>query len=645
MTPAYLPSAAEQHTAGIAMGERNPEGHVKPVKTRALSPKQRRLLLKCLLEPHRVMFLDIETTGLSFYYDDITIIGWSLNGKSNLFVRGESKDHLIAEMAKTSVLVTFNGTRFDMNFLKRDFSSQVVPDDHLDLRYICRRVGLRGGQKFIEDQLGINVRSQLTCLNGSFAPLLWHRYLRGDTIALEELIMYNRADVAAMRLILDHVVEKLDIRNDLFLKEERFYKWSSPPDHAGRPKINPPNAALLSTKSLRDIISRFATSPPRIVGIDLTGSAARTSGWCLLDGETAITELLSTDAELLARTVRAAPQLVSIDSPLCMPAGRTRVGDDDPGRHDFGITRACERELRRRGIHVYPCLIPSMQQLTARGIRLASALRAEGIPVIESYPGAAQDIMRIPRKGAGVEWLREGLTSFGVRGDLERASHDELDAVTSALVGTFHWVGQSEALGTDEEPPLIIPRLGKGRTHRVVGLSGPIAAGKTTLARALEANGFACTRFSMVIDDELRARGEPLDRAHRQALGSQINAAGRQRWLADQTLQRAGNNPFIVVDGVRFPEDHAFLAERFGGNFLHVFVDADEQERRRRYMQDADVDEFESAVAAEVEQKVALLKPLSHVVFANIGSKLNVSQYSREVATMMSREGLCLSRS
>lgn len=627
------------------MGEPTPEGHMKTIGIRALSAKQRRLLLKCLLEPHRVMFLDIETTGLSLYYDDITIVGWSLNGKSSVFVNGESKSHLIAEMSKASVLITFNGTRFDVRFLKRCLPSHVMPDDHLDLRYICRRVGLRGGQKFIENQLGIDVRTQLKNIDGSFAPLLWHRYLRGDTIALEQLIMYNRADIAAMGLILDHVVDKLELRRDLFLTDEKFYKWASPPDHADRPAVNAPDAAFLSTKSLREIIRHSAPSSPRIVGIDLTGSEARKSGWCFLVGEIAKTELLSTDAEILAQTVWAAPDLVSIDSPLCMPAGRTRVGDDDPGRHRFGITRACERELRRRGVHVYPCLIPSMQQLTARGILLAAALRAEGIPVIESYPGAAQDIMRIPRKGAGVEWLREGLTNFGVRGDLERASHDELDAVTSALVGTFHWVGQSEALGTDEEPPLIIPKLGEGRTHCVVGVSGPIAAGKTTLARALEALGFAYTRFSMVIDEELRSCGQPLDRVHRQALGSEINRSGRQRWLAEQTLQRAESNPLIVVDGLRFPEDHAFLAERYGGNFLHVFVDADEQERRRRYIQDADVEEFEAAVAAEVEQKVALLKPLSHVVFANIGSKHDIIRYSREVATMTTREDLCQSRS
>ena len=67
--------------------------------------------------------------------------------------------------------------------------------------------------------------------------------------------------------------------------------------------------------------------------------------------------------------------------------------------------RECERMLKRRGINVYPCLIPSMQKLTRRGIDLAEKFRKLGIPVIESYPGAAQDIVGIPRKRAGLKYL------------------------------------------------------------------------------------------------------------------------------------------------------------------------------------------------------------------------------------------------
>jgi predicted nuclease with RNAse H fold/dephospho-CoA kinase len=303
------------------------------------------------------------------------------------------------------------------------------------------------------------------------------------------------------------------------------------------------------------------------------------------------------------------------------------VEDSDPGRARFGIMRECERELKRRGVNVYPCLLPSMQKLTARGIRLATSLRRLGIPVIESYPGAAQDIMRIPRKGAGIEWLKLGLTDFGVIADLTAASHDELDAITSALVGSFHWSGLVEAMGTPEEPPLIIPKL-DGIAHPIIiGISGPIAAGKTTVAQALEDLGFAYTRFSLVIDDELKNRGRPLDRHHRQALGDEINRTGRQRWLADRTLSRVGEAPAIVVDGLRFPEDNAFLAERAGASYFHVFVDADENTRRVRYGMRAIDGDFDAATASDVESQVESMRSLAHLVFSNVGSKDEIIRF------------------
>ena len=98
--------------------------------------------------------------------------------------------------------------------------------------------------------------------------------------------------------------------------------------------------------------------------------------------------------------------------------------------------RECERILKRRGVNVYPCLIPSMQKLTRRGIQLATKFRKLGIPVIESYPGAAQDILAIPRKRAGLNYLADALAEFGIFDNFteKQISHDELDAITSSIV-------------------------------------------------------------------------------------------------------------------------------------------------------------------------------------------------------------------
>ena len=180
----------------------------------------------------------------------------------------------------------------------------------------------------------------------------------------------------------------------------------------------------------------------KIIGIDLTGSEKRPSGFAVLrENQEVTTARFRTDEDLINATLAEEPALVSIDSPLSLP--------EDPKK----IYRDCEMTLKRRGIGVYWCLLPSMKALTMRGIALAVRMKGEGLNVIESYPGAAQDILGIPRKNKGKEILAEGLARYGIRGNLD-VSHDELDAITSAIVGQLYLEGKYEALGC-----LIIPKV------------------------------------------------------------------------------------------------------------------------------------------------------------------------------------------
>lgn len=179
-----------------------------------------------------------------------------------------------------------------------------------------------------------------------------------------------------------------------------------------------------------------------VLGIDL--SSSRKSGLAVLNGREVDTYLKKEDNEFLELANDKNVNLVSIDSPLSKP--------------DEGIMRECEKELRRRRIGVYPCFIDSMKKLTKRGIRLKNNFEKKGYRVIESYPGAAQDIIGIPRKQDSEQKLREGLLNFGLHGIEEEITHDELDAITSALVGYFYLSGNFENLN-----PLLIPRWGPDR--------------------------------------------------------------------------------------------------------------------------------------------------------------------------------------
>ena len=102
-----------------------------------------------------------------------------------------------------------------------------------------------------------------------------------------------------------------------------------------------------------------------------------------------------------------------------------------------------------------------MQKLTMRGIYLTKILDSAGFKVIESYPGAAQDILRFPRKRINLKELEIDLMNMGITPycDREPITHDQIDALTSALVGYFYLARQYEAIGNIEEEYLIIPCL------------------------------------------------------------------------------------------------------------------------------------------------------------------------------------------
>jgi len=602
----------------------------------------RRKLDTCTYHPDRILFLDIETTGLSHFYDEITIVGWTLDKRSGTFVRSQDSSDMFAAFESASVIVTFNGIRFDARFLRQEFPTLRIPEQHIDLMYLCRRVGLKGGQKAIEKELGIEVRGALGNTDGAEAVLLWHAARRGDMQAFERLIDYNRADIAAMGFIFDAAWERLETTRGLFESQVRFSHWSDPPDRfetANRfslPRLPP-------APIFQDVFGETEAECVKVAGIDLTGSEKRGSGYAELCGGEVSFRTIHTDADLLDAVRSSGASLVSIDSPLCLPFGRTTVFDDDPMRETYGIMRLCERELKQRGINVYPSLLPSMQKLTARGIGLADTLRAEGIPVIESYPGAAQDIMRIPRKGAGLDWLRRGLAEFGI-GDLAilaEASHDELDAITSALVGVFHWVGLSEELDGPMEPPLIIPDLKGKRRATIIGISGAIASGKTTAATLLQEQGFEYTRFSIAIDARIEAQGLTPDRETRQRIGAEVNERGEQRALAQETLSFVQEHKFIAVDGLRFPSDHSYLAEFSGASYHHIHIETPTMLRRQRYDGREREVPFDKADNAKVERMVTSMKELAHITVENDASITELNNRLAQVLADLEKGQTC----
>ncbi len=152
---------------------------------------------------HNCIFLDIETTGISHAWNDVTVIGAYDGRETKVFVKGRNLWDFPGYARKYSMLVTYNGRQFDVPFLKAKFSGLKLPAAHIDLRFVTHRLGLTGGLKEVERRLGLDREGELRDVDGFMAVKLWHEYRRGNRAALDTLIRYNLEDVVGLKAIIE----------------------------------------------------------------------------------------------------------------------------------------------------------------------------------------------------------------------------------------------------------------------------------------------------------------------------------------------------------------------------------------------------------------------------------------------------------
>lgn len=195
----------------------------------------------------------------------------------------------------------------------------------------------------------------------------------------------------------------------------------------------------------------------KFVGIDLAGSEKRETGFCVMDERVFVnTKILFKDSEILEEVRKARPKVIAIDAPLALPKGRLGL---EKKYAKFGHLRECDKQLLKMGIKFFPITLGPMRKLTLRGMNLKKMLEKDGFKVIETYPGGAQDILKIPRK-RNLKKLRKGLERMGIKGFKRELNEHELDAITCALVGKMYIEGKYMALGDEKEALLILPKDG-----------------------------------------------------------------------------------------------------------------------------------------------------------------------------------------
>lgn len=152
--------------------------------------------------------LDIETTGLTDK-DRVTVVGLYHNGRYEPFVDGINLEQVPDVLRCFLILVTFNGSDFDIPFLKRVFPFLLLPPVHLDVQELLKRLGIRGSQKAIEERLGFLRKEEVRGMTGVDAVVLWEAYLRGERKALHRLLEYNQEDVAKLKELMDYAYHEL----------------------------------------------------------------------------------------------------------------------------------------------------------------------------------------------------------------------------------------------------------------------------------------------------------------------------------------------------------------------------------------------------------------------------------------------------
>ena len=175
-----------------------------------------------------MVYLDIETTGLDRYFNDITTIALFDGESIQTYVQGQNLDDFIEDIQRYKVIVSYNGKSFDIPFIEHHFNTR-LDHAHIDLRYILSGLGFKGGLKGCEKKLGMD-RGDLSDIDGFLAVLLWQEYQQtGSHKGLDTLLAYNIQDTINLENLMV-TAYNMNLRDTPFY-ESHCIRESTPPSN------------------------------------------------------------------------------------------------------------------------------------------------------------------------------------------------------------------------------------------------------------------------------------------------------------------------------------------------------------------------------------------------------------------------------
>src|SRR4051794_4312817 len=120
---------------------------------------------------------------------------------------------------------------------------------------------------------------------------------------------------------------------------------------------------------------------------------------------------------------------------------------------------------------------------------------------------------------------------------------------------------------------------------QVIALSGPVGAGKSTLAHLLsEKYKLIHFKSSDYLIEQANERGIPLERGALQKLGEELDRKTKGQWIVDAIRRKLSDplqNRSLVIDAVRIQKQLDVIRRAFGLNVVHVHLTAPVDELAR----------------------------------------------------------------
>ncbi len=176
-----------------------------------IPPSSHWRLYRRLKDERRLCYMDIETTGLQFFNDEVTVVGIFDGSYHQALIAGVD---LTAENIRTllspfDMIVSHYGLKFDIPFLKYKYPDIDFCGLHFDLSFIGRKLEMGRGLKDMEKHFGITRDEDVASLDGCHAVHLWENYIEGNKESLDLLIQHNRNDTENLAVLADRLYDYL----------------------------------------------------------------------------------------------------------------------------------------------------------------------------------------------------------------------------------------------------------------------------------------------------------------------------------------------------------------------------------------------------------------------------------------------------